>query len=108
MCSKHFIGIWRKCRELITTRKTDEDVLESGVLHEMLRKMAVVSNDFVLVCTSNTNTTASPAVKYNGTQNSSVSRAQIEVASHEKSNDEVGRKCSSRNRSKSAANLHIV
>ena len=50
------------------------------MLHEMLGKMTVVSNDFVLVCTSNPNTTATPAVKYNCTQNSSVSRAQIEVS----------------------------
>ena len=37
-------------------------VLESGVLHEMLGKMTVISNDFALVCTSNTNATAAPAV----------------------------------------------
>ena len=77
----------------------------------MLGKMTVVSNDFVLVCASNTNTTAAPAVKYNCTQNSSVSRAQIEVASYEQSNVEVARKSStnsSSNRSKRAANLHIV
>ena len=59
------------------TRKTDEDVLEAGALHEMLGKMTVVSNDFVLVSTSNTNTTAVPAVRYNCTQNSSVFRVQI-------------------------------
>ena len=116
MFYKHFTGICRKCRELIRTRKTDEDVLESGALHEMLGKMTLVSNDFVLECTSNTNTTqtiAVPAVKYNCTQNSSVSRAQIEVASYEESNVEVGRKRSTNsssncNRSKHAANLHIL
>ncbi|XP_015753959.1 PREDICTED: uncharacterized protein LOC107333644 [Acropora digitifera] len=34
-------GICRKCREIIRTRKTDEDVLESGVLQEMFGKMTV-------------------------------------------------------------------
>ena len=67
----------------------------------------MVSNDFVLVCTSNTNTTAAPAVKCNCTQNSSVSRAQKEVASYEQGNDEVGGKCSSSNRSICAANLFL-
>ena len=113
MFYKHFTGICRKCRELIRTRKTDEDVLESGALHEMLGKMTLVSNDFVLECSSNTNTTAVPAVKYNCTQNSGVSRAQIEVASYEQSNVEVGRKRSTNsssnfNRSKHAANLNIA
>ena len=113
MCYKHFTGICRKCRELIRTRKTDEDVLEAGALHELLGKMTVVSNDFVLVCTSNTNTntTPVPAVRYNCTQNSSVSRAQIEVTSYEQSNVKVGRRRSTNsssncNPSKRAANLN--
>ena len=76
--------ICRKCRELIRTRKSDdEDVLESSVLQEMLGKMTVVCN-VVPVCT--TETTAAPDVEYGCMQNSSVSRAQLEVAFYEHSN----------------------
>lgn len=80
---------------------------------EMLGKMTVVSNDLVFVCTSNTNTTPVAAVRYNCTQNSSVSRAQIEVTSCEGSGAEVGGKRSTNsssncNRSKRAANLNIA
>ena len=56
-------------------------VLKSGVLHEMLGKMTVISNDFVLVCTSITLTLQLPPL-YNCMQHSSVSRAHIEVASY--------------------------
>ena len=45
-------------------RKTDEDVLESGVLQEMFGKMTVVCNALVLVCSSIIDTTPAPAVKY--------------------------------------------
>jgi len=40
--------VCRKCRELIRTRKTDEDVLESGALHEMLGKITMVMLIFCL------------------------------------------------------------
>ena len=53
------------------------------MLQQMLGKMTVVCN-VVPVCT--TETTAAPDVEYGCMQNSSVSRAQLEVAFYEHSN----------------------